>query len=115
MRYINQRDYPDMLYVTRADPENPRHERGKTTTIKTSGCGLCAAIMVADRLLPAYEFELEDAAQKWIFRAEVSDSRNMIPPTGDQENLVRYGIGLALSVLLAAGIAVYLKRNRGDL
>ena len=61
MRYINQRDYPDMLYVTRADPENPRHERGKTTTIKTSGCGLCAAIMVADRLLPAYEFELEDA------------------------------------------------------
>ncbi len=61
------------------------------------------------------EFELEDAAQKWIFRAEVSDSRNMIPPTGDQENLVRYGIGLALSVLLAAGIAVYLKRNRGDL
>ena len=61
------------------------------------------------------EFELQDAAQKWIFRAEISDSRNMIPPTGDQENLLRYGIGLALSVLLAAGIAVYLKRNSGTL
>ena len=61
MRYINQRDYPEMLYITRTDPDNPGHERGKKTTIKASGCGLCSAIMVADRLLPAYEFELEDA------------------------------------------------------
>ncbi len=61
MRYINQRDYPEMPYITRTDVDNPRHEYGKTTTIKSSGCGLCAAIMVADRLLPAYQFELEDA------------------------------------------------------
>lgn len=61
MRYINQRDYPDMIYITRADPEHPRHESGKKTTIKSSGCGLCSAIMVADRLLPSYSFELEDA------------------------------------------------------
>ena len=63
MRYVNQRDYPDMLYVTRANPEHPRHETGKSTTIKSSGCGLCAAIMVADRLLPTYKFDLEDALE----------------------------------------------------
>ena len=61
------------------------------------------------------EFELQDASQKWIFRAEISDARNMIPRTDDPENLMRYGIGLALSVLLAAGIGVYLKRNSGGL
>ena len=61
MRYLNQLDYPEMPYITRTDPENPRHEHGKTTTIKSSGCGLCSAIMVADRLLTHYDFELEDA------------------------------------------------------
>ena len=61
MKYINQREYPHHLYVTRANPEDPGHERGKTTTIRASGCGLCSAIMVADRLLPAYDFDLYDA------------------------------------------------------
>lgn len=61
MRYLNQLNYPDMPYITRTDPDDPHHERGKKTTIKSSGCGLCSAIMVADRLLPSYEFELEDA------------------------------------------------------
>ena len=61
MRYLNQLQYPDMPYITRTDPDNPRHEHGKKTTIKSSGCGLCSAIMVADRLLTDYEFELEDA------------------------------------------------------
>lgn len=61
MKYINQLDFPHHLYVTRANPEDPGHERGKTTTIRASGCGLCSAIMVADRLLPAYDFDLYDA------------------------------------------------------
>ena len=61
MKYINQLDYPDLLYVTRANPEHPRHETGKTTTVRSSGCGLCAAVMVADRLLPNCEFDLADA------------------------------------------------------
>ena len=61
MRYVNQKKYPDMPYITCTKPDHPRHERGKTTTIKTSGCGLCSSIMIADRLLPSYEFELEDA------------------------------------------------------
>ena len=61
MRYVNQRDYPHISYITRTDPDNPRHESGKKTTIRTSGCGLCSAIMVCDRLLPSYQFDLEDA------------------------------------------------------
>ena len=59
MKYINQLDHPHMRYITRTDPEYG--ETGKTTTIKSSGCGLCSAIMVADRLLPDYKFELYDA------------------------------------------------------
>ena len=61
MKYVNQREYPDIPYVTRANPEDPHHERGKSTTIKSSGCGLCSAIMVADRLLPDFECSLEEA------------------------------------------------------
>ena len=61
MKYVNQREYPEIPYVTRANPEDPRHERGKSTTIKSSGCGLCSAIMVGDRLLPDFECSLEEA------------------------------------------------------
>lgn len=63
MRYVNQLNYPHMLYRTRTDPEHPRHETGKRTTVRASGCGLCSAIMVADRLLPSYKFDLEDALE----------------------------------------------------
>lgn len=63
MKYINQLDYPHMLYVTRTGFEGAARERGKTTTVKASGCGLCSAVMVADRLLPNCEFSLEDALE----------------------------------------------------
>ena len=63
MRYVNQRKYPHMLYVTRQTMDEPNREHGRTTTIHSSGCGLCAAMMVADRLLPHYEFELSDAIE----------------------------------------------------
>lgn len=61
MRYVNQKRYPDMIYVTRTNPRHPEHEKGKTSTVKSSGCGLCSSIMVADRLLVSYSYELEDA------------------------------------------------------
>lgn len=63
MRYVNQLDHPHMLYVTRTELEGAARERGRTTTIKASGCGLCSAIMVADRLLVNYKFDLDDAIQ----------------------------------------------------
>lgn len=61
MKYINQLDYPDWLYITRTKQEGAAFEKGKTTTIRSSGCGLCSAIMVADRLLPNCEFDLKEA------------------------------------------------------
>jgi len=63
MRYVNQRKHPHMLYVTRQSLDERNKEYGRTTTIHSSGCGLCAAIMVADRLLPHYQFDLPDAIQ----------------------------------------------------
>ena len=64
MKYVNQLKYPHMLYVTRTDMEDAeQRERGKTTTIRSSGCGLCTAIMVADRLIPNCTFDLTDAIE----------------------------------------------------
>lgn len=63
MRYENQRIHPHMLYVTKTTLEEREREHGRTTTVKSSGCGLCAGIMMLDRLLPHYEFSLEDAIQ----------------------------------------------------
>ena len=33
MKYINQKDYPHWLYVTRIDLDEADRERGKTTTV----------------------------------------------------------------------------------
>lgn len=61
MKYVNQLKYPHWLYVTRTSKEGAAREKGKTTTIKSSGCGLCCSVMIADRLLPNCEYTLEDA------------------------------------------------------
>ena len=61
MKFVNQRDYPHWLYVTRTDMEGEDREKGKTTTVFTSACGLASAVMVADRLIPNSDFELKDA------------------------------------------------------
>lgn len=61
MRYVNQLNYVQIPYITRTELEGEEFAKGQKTTIRSSGCGLCSAIMVADRLLPAYDFELEDA------------------------------------------------------
>lgn len=90
MKYINQRDYPDLPYITRANPEDPRHERGKKTTIRSSGCGLCSALMVADRLLPEFEFSLEDAiALSYEAKANrgPGTARNFFPAFGEKVGL----------------------------
>ena len=63
MRYVNQRKHPHMLYVTKQKMDEKNREHGKTTTIYSSGCGLCSAIMVADRLLPYYQFDLYDSIE----------------------------------------------------
>ena len=61
MKYINQRDFPDWPYVTRTEMDEAQREKGKTTTVRSSGCGLCSAIMVADRLRVDSQFGLGEA------------------------------------------------------
>ena len=61
MKYICQRDYPHWLYITRTGFEGAEFEKGKTTTVSSSGCGMCAAVMMADQLLPNCDFDLTDA------------------------------------------------------
>ena len=61
MKYVNQLDYPDLPYVTRTDMDEINREKGKATTVASSGCGLCSTVMIADRLRPGCGFELEDA------------------------------------------------------
>lgn len=63
MKYVNQREYPHWLYTTRIEQPPEEREIGKTSTIKSSGCGLCSAVMVADRLLPNSDFGLKDALE----------------------------------------------------
>ncbi len=59
MLYINQLNYPFYAYKTRTD--TPEDDHGRNTTISTSGCGLCCAVMVADRLLTDPNFGLHEA------------------------------------------------------
>ena len=61
MKFVNQKEYPHWLYETRTQLEGAEQEKGRTTTVKTSGCGLCSAVMVAHRLIPNCRFELKDA------------------------------------------------------
>lgn len=61
MKYVNQKQHPHIPYITRTAMDGKDWEKGQKTTISSSGCGLCASIMVADRLLPNCEFGLEDA------------------------------------------------------
>lgn len=63
MKYINQLDYPNIPYITRTSLTGEEYEKGQKTTVRSSGCGLCAAIMALDQLLPDAEFTLEDAVE----------------------------------------------------
>lgn len=61
MKFVRQLDYPHWLYITRTGHEGEEFEKGKTTTMATSGCGLCSAVMMAHQLIPNCQFELQDA------------------------------------------------------
>jgi len=63
MKFVRQLDYPEWIYVTKTEMDEEARKHGETTTVASSACGLCAAVMVADRLLVNYEFELADAME----------------------------------------------------
>ena len=61
MQYLNQHRYPYMLY--KCDTDHPDNERLHNSTFYMTACGLCCAVMVADRLLIDPKFDLVDALQ----------------------------------------------------
>ena len=65
MKYINQLDYHNVQYITHtANPDPERRAFGLTTTIAGSGCALCSAVMIADRLhIAEGNFGIEEARQ----------------------------------------------------
>lgn len=63
MLYVNQLEHPHLRYTTRTTLDEEAKEKGKFTTVRSSGCGLCSAVMVADRLLPNCNFGLIDALE----------------------------------------------------
>ena len=63
MKFVCQLDYPHIPYLTRLDMEGEEKEKGLKTTIKTSGCGLCSAVMLAERLIPENDFDLKEAME----------------------------------------------------
>ena len=121
MKYVNQLQHPHMLYVTRTDPDCDRHEWGKTSTVRSSGCGLCSAIMVADRLIPNCDFDLYDAIELSYETAANhgpgTDYKRFAPAFAE-----KMGLRLALSwdieelsdCLRTGGAAVALVSGRGQ-
>ena len=64
MKYVNQLEHEHIPYVTHVESENEKHRAwGQKSTVKSSGCGLCSAIMVLDRLRPYKSLTLEEAVR----------------------------------------------------
>jgi len=61
MKFICQRDYPHWIYVTQTGFDEEKQLEGKSTTVSARGCGLCAAVMLADQLIPNCDFDLKQA------------------------------------------------------
>ena len=57
MRYLCQFDYPEIPYITRTEMDGEMYEYGRTSTVASSGCGLCSAVMMLDRLIPNSDFD----------------------------------------------------------
>lgn len=91
MKFINQRDYPHWLYPTRVDMEGEAKETGKVTTVASSACGICCAVMVAHRLIPDCDFDLSqglDLAYEAKANHNVgTDYRRYVPAFAEKMNL----------------------------
>lgn len=59
IKLINQNDYPDKIYITKTEKVEPLKTEGLSTTIKTSGCGICCAMMLAQFF--DYELSMDEA------------------------------------------------------
>lgn len=119
MRFVNQNDYPDMKYLTVTD--NPGDPYGTTTTVKSSACGPCAAIMALDRLCTDYQFDVEDAInlsyETGANHQKGTDGKLYFPAFANKFHL-RYESTNDLSdvdkCLRTCGVAIALVANRTD-
>ena len=91
MKFVNQRNYPHWLYPTCVERDGELKENGKTTTVASSGCGLCCSVMLAHRLIPNCDFELLDALNlSFAVKAnhgKGTDFRRYIPAFAEKLNL----------------------------
>lgn len=119
MKFINQNDYPDMKYLTVTD--KPGDPYGTSTTVKSSACGLCSAIMVLGMLRPDASFTVEEAVQlSYDTHANHqlgTDGKIYFPAFAEKFNL-RYRSTNALSdveeCLRTGGTAIALVANRAE-
>lgn len=61
MKYRNQKEFAYILYACNTD--DPSDEKMHRSSLDITGCGLCCAVMVADRLLIEPEFDIKEALQ----------------------------------------------------
>ena len=71
MKLINQNDYPNEIYVTKTLKPEPDRTSGLSTTIATSGCGICCGIMVAEFF--GHQMSMQEAIQlSYDYKANTS-------------------------------------------
>ena len=61
MKLVNQNDYPDKIYITKTGKPEPLKSEGLSTTIKTSGCGICCGMMVGQFF--GYDISMDEAIE----------------------------------------------------
>ena len=59
MKNVNQNDYQNVIYITKTNKPEPDRTSGLSTTIATSGCGICSGIMVANFF--GYDMSMDEA------------------------------------------------------
>lgn len=59
VKLVNQNDYENTIYITKTRKPEPMRTEGLSTTIKTSGCGICSGMMVAKFF--GYDMSMDEA------------------------------------------------------
>lgn len=99
MKYLCQLDYPHIPYPTRMTEDPPALH----TTVKSSGCGLCSACMVADMLTDKV-FTIEEAVAMSVEAGANPHAGTNMPIFGPVF-AERFGLTMAMSNDLDEAIA----------
>ena len=63
MKYVNQLENAHVLYACNMEDTTPEREWLHHSTFDKTGCGICSALMVADRLRVDPDFTMKEALQ----------------------------------------------------